>query len=139
MTVGGGALTLNGNLSFAGSLIVNSGTLTLAGTNSYGNIHYDGSGNHTAGNATVLNGGVLSVASVAANLPQVPGNWPYQDVVLLQLTAGTLLYTGTGTSDSTILNTSVGNAAIDVVNAGADVAFTGASQGGAFTKPAPAR
>ena len=72
MTVSGGALTLNGNLSFAGSLVVTGGTATLTGSNSYGNIHYDGGGNHSIGNPTVIaNGGVLSFSS-SANLPQVP-------------------------------------------------------------------
>ena len=77
---------------------------------------------------------MLSVSSVAANLPQVPAGYQYQDNNLLQLTAGTLLYTGTGTSDSTILQTSVNGAAIDVVNAAAGVAFLWGVDGGYLYK-----
>jgi len=134
LTAGGGALALNGALSFAGSLVVNSGTVTLAGNNSYGDIHNVAgeNGNHSAGNPTIRNGGMLSVSSVGANLPLVPSYCPYQDNVLLQLTAGTLLYTGTGTSDSTLLYTSVGNATVDVASAGANFAFNWTVQGGSL-------
>ena len=85
------------------TLIVSGGTTTLSGVNTYAGITWDGS-NHCVMTPTIVNaGGVLSFSS-GASLPQVPSNYPYQDTRSLQLNGGTLLYTGTGTTDSTILN-----------------------------------
>ena len=119
-----------------GPLLVTGGTLTLTGNNtSYGNVAYDGN-NGISGNPTILNGGVLSVGSLSHNLESptfLLGHYPNQDLCLLQLTAGTLLYTGSG-ADSTLLSTSVGNATVDVQNSSGNAAFTWSVTGGALYK-----
>ena len=54
--------------------------------------------------------------------PQVPTNCLYQDNFPLQLSGGTLMYTGTGV-DSTYLQTSISNGMLYVANAGANPTF----------------
>ena len=109
-------LTVNGNISGSGSLSkTGSGTLVLSGSNTY-----------TGG--TTLLGGVLSVSSLANNLPNSSSLPPFN------LTGGTLLDTTAG-NDSTnaLMYIPNNNATIDVLNPGADVTLVNAA-GGAFTK-----
>ena len=130
-------VTVNGNLSFAGSLTVSSGTVVLAGTNSFGGI-YSTFPNNANGNATVVNAGAVLSFSSSANLPQPNPNWLWQNHYLLQLNGGTLLYTGTGTTDFTNLETYTNNATIDVANSGANFSFDWYINGGnGFTKTGP--
>ena len=147
LTVSGGAVTLNGNLSFAGGVTVTAGTLTLSGSNTYGNVvpPFNGWDNFTG--ATTLLGGVLSVSSVRNNLPDPYGGNGIYEHTLLYLTGGTLLYTGTGTSDNTNACVSVGtwiggvgyNGTINVANSAANFTFNSAvsSAGGALIKAGP--
>ena len=132
---GPGALTLNGNLSFAGSLVVNSGTLVLSGSNNYGGVYNvpGENGNHYAANPTIINGGVLSISS-SANLPSTPTPW--NDDPFLCISGGTLRYTGTGATGSyqaltLIGSTSIGGipGTVDVANSGANFSFLNAVLG----------
>jgi len=115
------------------TLIISAGTTTLSGTNSYAGFIWDGS-NHCQVTPTIVNAGaVLSFASVAS-LPQASQNFLWQDTSSLRLNGGTLLYTGTGTTDTTYLSTSFNNATVDIQNAGANFTFNWGTNGGIFTK-----
>ena len=92
---GPGNLTLSGNLSFYGSLVVNGGTLTLSGDNNYGDIqNVPGTNHYTFTGNTQLLSGTLSISSFSS-LPNPSTPW-INGGYLLDLAGGTLLYTGTG-------------------------------------------
>ena len=155
-TFSGGTVQLSGVVNFGGAisgngagvtLIISGGTTTLSGNNaalgnanndgSYANIHYENYNvNHCTGNPTIIEAGAVLSFSSGSNLPQVPTNYPYQDVRLLVLNGGTLLYTGTGTTDSTLLNlgASTQNSAIDIQNAGANFTLGWGINGVYFNK-----
>ena len=90
---------------------------------------------------TIVNAGAVLSFSSGASLPQVPANYPYQDTRSLQLNGGTLAYTGTSTTDSTLLNlgTTTVNSAIDIQNAGANFTLAGALTAITLIRPGSAR
>ena len=135
----GGTVQLTGVNTFANTvagnttLIISGGTTTLNGTNNFYNDPQDLGGGHSTAHPTIINsGGVLSFSS-ASNFPPTFTYLIYQDNDTLQITGGTLLYTGAG-SAATLLRTGVNNGAINVANAGGNLTFGWAVDNGSFTK-----
>ena len=129
---GPGEVTLSGNLSFDGSLVVSAGQLTLSGDNTYGDIqNVPGTNHYTFTGNTDLLGGELSISSFSS-LPQAPTPW-IDGGNLLNLTAGTLDYTGSGNDFyGQFLDGS--NATIDIENASANVTIGGTLWGMTLAK-----
>ena len=109
------------------TLIIAGGTTTLSGSDSYAGLTFTSGGggnNHCIITPTIINAGAVLSFSSAANIPQDPSAVRYQDNWPLQVN-GTLLYTGTGTTDSTYLATSFsGTGTVDILNPGANFTFS---------------
>ena len=99
--VNSGNQTLSGDIGGLGSVVVSGGGLTLAGSNTYTGV-------------TLVNGGTISVSSATKNL----GSTAYLGL------DGTLIYTGTGTSDVFTEETAVNSGVINVLNPGTNLTFS---------------
>ena len=116
--------TINGNISGGGALAATAGTLTLNGANSY------------AG-GTTINGGLVSVAVLnntsSSNIPS--GLFTFTGNI--NVTSGTLQYTGTGGTISLINTNQMGSGVVQVVNPAANLTLNGPFFGGNITKTGP--